>query len=151
MKTAVKTKRLLKLADFLEKLPRKRFGYDTWISSPEDLLAKGTEDDLKNCGTTACALGWACVMPEFRRLGLRMVDFEPCTQTSACPLGAAQEIFGLTLDESSYLFVPNNYNGWKESPLERNATAKQVARHIRKFATRRAQGLPIAGLDEQQE
>lgn len=61
-------RRLLKLASFLEKLPRRRFDYETWGRS------KKTTDTLAvdRCGTAGCALGWACSMPEFRKLGLRL-------------------------------------------------------------------------------
>ncbi len=59
-------RRLLKLADFLESLPRNRFCLERWVG-------RGWEGkpDL-SCGTTACALGWATTIPEFRKLGVRM-------------------------------------------------------------------------------
>lgn len=46
--------RLLKLAEFLEtSVPNEEFDLGSW-----------------RCGTTACAVGWACTMPEFTQQGL---------------------------------------------------------------------------------
>lgn len=59
-------RRLLKLADFLETIPETRFDLRTWVGDSW----KGKQD--LSCGTTACALGWACTMPEFRKLGVRL-------------------------------------------------------------------------------
>jgi len=53
-------RRLLKLADKLEGLNRAEFHMGMW----------GVEDEKSPCGTAACALGWAGLMPEFRRVGL---------------------------------------------------------------------------------
>lgn len=47
--------RLLKLAEFLRTVPSDKFNMETF-SSP--------------CGTTACAAGWACEIPSFKRAGL---------------------------------------------------------------------------------
>lgn len=138
--------RLLKLADFLEKLPRKKFDYDHWAG--RDWEGKC---DL-SCGTTDCALGWATTMPLFRRLGLRL-GFEPnkgpypqiiygqCKNHYA----ATKNIFNLTNDDTNFLFIPWLYRNistpWlveyqsdyfaKTFPSGlKLATPKQVARHI---------------------
>lgn len=132
--------RLLKLAAFLEKLPRKRFdyasvvGYD-WQGKP----------DL-SCGTTACAIGWAAAMPQFQKLGLKL-DFDPVYGNSRLEGGVAKgkynpgtAIFEISDDEWDYLFQP----GWNltddagtDLPLpvapDADATPKQVAKHIRRF------------------
>lgn len=63
---AVGNRRLVKLAAFLEKLPRNRFDYSRFIGADWE----GGQN--LECGTTACALGWAATMPEFRRLGVRL-------------------------------------------------------------------------------
>jgi len=47
--------RLLRLAEFLATVPRKRFDMGKWV-----------------CGTTACAAGWAHNIPEFREAGYRL-------------------------------------------------------------------------------
>lgn len=53
--------RITQLADFIEKLPPKRFEISTW-ASPVDDHSKSlkTVGELKhNCGTCACIGGWA--------------------------------------------------------------------------------------------
>ena len=131
--------RLLKLADFLETLPPERFDYSDWVG----WNWKG--DQTLSCGTPACALGWAAAMPEFRELGLQLI---------ACPAAfrdgvigkiglkddpdcgaehASAVIFGLSEDEHDYLFVPD----WSND-LDENASAKEVADHIRRFVEERS-------------
>lgn len=131
--------RLLKLADFLETLPRKRFDYDTWVGNDW----KGAPD--LSCGTTACALGWATTMPELRAEGLHLsgtptygwVTHEP---TGATGEDAAMEVFGLDYDEAVYLFCPlsdhPNPTVKRDAPAEM-ATPKQVAKHIRRYVKER--------------
>lgn len=51
--------RLLKLADFLETVDEEHFN-----------LAK------VGCGTTGCAIGWACYIPEFRDAGFKLVYYD---------------------------------------------------------------------------
>src|SRR5260370_769502 len=60
--------RLLRLASYLEKLPRDKFRFDSWIQFEGSDLYNNDEF----CGTKACALGHAALMPEFRQLGLRI-------------------------------------------------------------------------------
>lgn len=58
-------RRLLKLADFLEKLPKLK-GFD--------MGSFGTEisDGQPACGTSSCAAGWAASIPSFRRAGYHL-------------------------------------------------------------------------------
>jgi hypothetical protein len=140
MNRATSDRRLLKLADFLEALPRKRFNYDRWVG----MDWQGALD--LSCGTTACALGWAATMPAFRRAGLILnrdcvgnevtLKHDPGTY----PAAAAAEVFGLLEREAYFLFYPSYpswSNGERQSP-DRNSTPKQVARHIRRFVRERA-------------
>ena len=70
--------RLTKLADFMDALPAAAAGHFTmrsWMRhdglhdfAPEVI----TEAALMDCGTTACAAGWACSVPEFRAAGFGM-------------------------------------------------------------------------------
>lgn len=152
MNRATSNRRLLKLADFLDALPRKRFNYEVWVGQDW----QGAPD--LSCGTTACALGWAATMPEFRRLGLKLdrSDRDPASGfiapwmsggTVKLPTGevgeeAAAEVFGLTFDEACYLFDPSTDLYYAESaPLspDEHATAKRVARHIRQFVEHRTE------------
>jgi hypothetical protein len=137
-------RRLLKLAEFLEQLPRKRFNFGDWVG-PDWKGAKNL-----SCGTTACALGWATAIPEFRRLGLALFPYENMDgQIQGGHIGlthddmageheAAEHVFGLDVENGEFeqLFMPTDdgYDG--TSGLPASATAKQVARHIRAFVKR---------------
>lgn len=112
--THVHKKRLLKLADFLDKLPNKKFNYGFWLSD-------------SGCGTVGCSLGWACTMDAFKRLGAGIIDdvpgfTRPSGQKNA--YGIALHLFGVSDEEFMFLF---------KHPEGTRATSKQAARHIRKF------------------
>lgn len=136
--------RLLRLAAFLRELPAKRFDYNFFVGDGW----KGAQD--LSCGTTACAIGWAATMPEFRRRGLRLigtsaaVDYQGQEGGSGCADGTVEDrhtfmsgvqagnrIFYLTEDEGHYLFYPRD-NEWK-------ASAKHVAAKIEEFVRRRSE------------
>ena len=128
---ATHKRRLLMVADLLDKLPRKRFDYAVWVG--DDWEGK---PDL-SCGTTACALGWATTIPALRRAGLRLfyrrVGLRGSRDVGMGYLGylsseskAAKAVFGLDREELIFLFTPSG-------PLAADSTPKQVARHIRKF------------------
>lgn len=55
------TQRLKTLADFLLTVPEKQFDIEIWHRENE-------------CGTVACAAGWACTIPEFNAAGLRLMS-----------------------------------------------------------------------------
>lgn len=131
----VGNRRLLKLADFLRTIPSERFYYGAWSVSdvgPEEW--KKGEKKL-TCGTAACALGWATAIPTFKRAGLKLVpglvklDHKDGTCESGFDAGAS--FFGITLEESDYLFSPSDGEG--------NSTPKQVACKIEKFVKNRIQ------------
>lgn len=117
--------RLLKLAAYLETVPRKRFDFTRWLD--EDATAT-------SCGTRACAMGHAAMMPMFRRLGLRIV---PCLshpdarrlkldgETNAIFIAA--RLFGISGYEAERLFTC----GYR-------ATPKQVAKNMRDFVAGRS-------------
>lgn len=125
-KLTVGQKRLLKLADYLETVPRKLFNMDCW----------GVE---RTCGTTGCALVHACFIPSFRRAGLRFLENELYDNEPQYyfveykGLGneyAAQSFFELNYAETTHIFY--NYG-------EGNPTPKQWAKRIRTFVEK---GLP---------
>lgn len=67
--------RLLKLADFLEKqVPADKFAMHSWYKpSPSNFNKNWSASDIEalgGCGTSACALGWATAIPEFKDAGL---------------------------------------------------------------------------------
>lgn len=120
-------KRLMLLANFLEKLPEGRFDYSRWVGNDWE----GREDF--SCGTTACAFGWAATLPELREAGLRayksgwengfistitlMEGINPSDVTYDFELvrKAGKEIFDLNTDEFEYLFIPReNQDSYEE-------------------------------------
>ena len=71
-------RRMMKLVEYMESLPKsanRHFDMQMYFihrgDHEHDISDKPTVEDLHTCGTTACAAGWACTMPYFRRLGLR--------------------------------------------------------------------------------
>lgn len=134
---AVNRNRLLHLAAFLRALAPERFYYGTFIG----LDWEGRPD--LSCGTTACALGWAAAMPEFRALGVqwskggmyRFSDFTVHGRTEDWA-SVSKFLFGLTYDEAEFLFQPaasvELFGTARVAPPHR-ATAKQVANHVVRF------------------
>lgn len=132
------TKRLLKLADFLEKLPRKKFQFDTLVEGPDKPRA-----DF-GCGSVGCAIGWAPVcFPrslEYRTLGKRSYNhFIVAIKGRSLPKWSsgfslvAQGFFGLDSREADGLFNPRSQEEIGERLLDFDATPKQVAALIRRF------------------
>lgn len=122
-------RRLLKLAEFLETVPRDRFDYSKWASSEW-----GGKKDL-SCGTTACALGWATAMPMFQKIGLKLTRDEDgyvfvVDSSGREGFKAAEAAFDVTWQASAYLFDPYY------SKLGLHASPKAVAAHIRAFVER---------------
>ncbi len=143
-------RRLLVLADFLDALPPRRFDYSSWVG----MDWKGLPD--LSCGTTACALGWATAIPEFQALGLRLVKTDLSHSFSRVMLGdyntnssAAAIVFGITSDEADYLFLPGELppyerrSGKLEESPDAEASAKDVAQHIRDFVAETRPEVPV--------
>jgi hypothetical protein len=123
------TERLLRLAEFLEKLPPKKFYFGTWVK------------EWKNeCGTVCCAIGWCpVVFPE---------HFKWCYDTTnvlfrrgndwMIAAWHSEDFFDLTDDEFSHLFHPNAqeqvFGGRK---LDERSRPKTVAANIREFVNRK--------------
>jgi hypothetical protein len=139
--------RLERLAAFLEALPPERFEFERWVGKDW-----GGKEDL-SCGTTACALGWATTIPEFRELGLRLrlrsdgsgvvaMEYKNIEHGWDPAHDAAEKVFGLDFWQAEHLFVPGSSPG----SLPRNATATQVAAHIRAFVEEQRQLTKISGI-----
>lgn len=131
----MRTDRLLKLADFLETVPRKAFNIGAWeqskVNKPEGKIPG-------ECGFAGCAVGWAVHAKLFR--GLKFIpnpygwDENDITPSYAGQEGfeAAEKLFDISgieagdgWDASRHLFSPGTY---KNDP-----TPKQVAKRICKF------------------
>lgn len=99
-------RRLNVLADFMDALPpasRKHFDMDDFLTHegtgthPWMAKDKLNLDDLHTCGTSACAFGYACVVPSFRKAGL-YIDGHGYYSINA------YEFFDLHGDDGHYLF-----------------------------------------------
>ena len=141
-------RRLLKLAAKLRTVDKDHFRYSRWGGVNES----GVPDV---CGTNGCAIGWASTMPEFRRLGLRLVsgsgaknDWDQPTyprlagyETSGLEGTwdeAAMHVFKLSKDEAQFLFLPNDRSSsfvWKAPGPSASPIA--VAEHIERFVAER--------------
>ncbi len=124
---AIHKKRLLKLADFLSKLPESKFN----LSVITDDLDKPTVE--KSCKIAACAMGWCpIVFPRLMRYFHRQTSdhLEVCLKDNKRRrtenYSAVKHIFGLNGDQSSYLFSPLEYHYDKSG-------VKNVVKRIRKF------------------
>jgi hypothetical protein len=135
---AIYKKRLLTLAKFLRTVPKKRFNMGFWAAGK--FCGKVNEPEHNQCGTAACAMGWACTIPEFRRAGLKLIDsrfddgYSIPVYKEHAEFDAARKFFGLPefgvvprtdgTYVSSYLFGGDNVN----SPI---AAAKRIERYIK--------------------
>lgn len=146
----VHKKRLLKLADFLDKLPRKKFNFTEVVSGKE------TPNKTLTCGSQACAIGWCPVVfprlteyhatlgwpitSSFLVVKMKGWNFSGGSISSIEQVGRA--LFGLSSPEAYALFVPSR-GEWQcvearrlgLKPLGGEATPKQVAWNMRKLVS----------------
>lgn len=78
MTEAVHIERLRALYAMIAGIPEERIELETWRSrvvkpNDPDWSKEVTNKDLlsQDCGTLACAVGWACAHPEFQKQGLK--------------------------------------------------------------------------------
>lgn len=133
--------RLLKLADFLEKLPRKKFDYDV-VTRGEDIPRKELD-----CGTVGCAIGWCPVVFPIQLKYRRRERFElgPMIYNKeglnfgfreSKPTPPVREFFGVSLEESQALFNPYRQEARYAlgmRAVNEKSTPKAVAKNIRLF------------------
>ena len=114
------------MADFLDKLPKKKFNFRRVVTQYED-----------GCGTVCCAIGWLPkVFPRKWGWGINpwsVMDIFDKSQGYYSGHSGTMAFFNLSLGQYAYLFLPN-YNS---KSLSVNTTAKIVARRIRKFVKER--------------
>lgn len=95
--------KLLKLAAFLKRVPKRKFKMDWWAYSRRPMADKPV------CATKACALGWATAIPEFNRAGLELRAYVGNDSAMVCfgdetGFEAGSKFFDLTEDQAGYLF-----------------------------------------------
>ncbi len=130
MKTSTKVKRLLKLADYLDGIERKKFVF-------HERFNNGKASKL-------CLLGTAGTMISFRRSGFKTIakedqsyrieiDDAPLIRGELAPVA---EFFGITEYDANELFSPYNWSEPGTGPVwypSVNPTPKQVAKGLRNF------------------
>ncbi len=120
--------RLNKLADFLITVPPERFDMSHWLSIND------FDQSTLECGTAACAGGWACSIPEFRKAGLKLIKSNlVCVQAYGCEWipeyegyfadDAMRKFFDLDKMQTDSIFMPGGY--------DRPPTPAEVAAKIR--------------------
>lgn len=143
-------KRLLILADKLEEVSERSFNLAKWINyrrtyrvavapllSNSVLKADLKPEEFEECGTSACAVGWAGTIPQFQKLGFTMDIREAFCDPAPSFQGhrgwyATHAFFDLNWDSAHSLFSKNSpaYRG-------QEATPKFVAQVIRDFVQAR--------------
>ena len=118
-------KRLAILERFLRKeVPPRRFDMLTWISGAKFCGIVAPPEALhKECGSTACALGWATTIPAFKRAGLRFDGgspyfLPPDTKYGSYSFNAGAAFFHIRIEDANYLFEPSCYPTLNTTPTE---------------------------------
>lgn len=123
MLSKLAVRRLTKLADYMDGLPKsanEHFDMGAlWFehegAHKHKLPQILDRSALRHCGTTACAAGWAAVMPEFKKQGFGLTR-------DGRFLIERREFFDIDVyqDDALFFYAPAN-------------TPKQWAKHCRKF------------------
>ena len=105
---AESVRRLRVLSAFLLTVPEENFHLNSWASAENTLQ----ELEQHACGTTACAVGWAATIPEFKALGLELHIHPEVSYPSFSGfegMFAAQKFFGIPVETCDYLFLASRY------------------------------------------
>lgn len=105
--------RLRVLAKYLKTVPEKHFDIDIIAEEDGGKIINGAIREV-GCGTAACAMGWIPSIPEFRKLGARLI-FQPY---GTCfryrdrdgDYSSAAALFRISHDQSHHLFNPDSYD-----------------------------------------
>lgn len=115
--TRTSIRRLTKLADLLETIPRKEYDHSRYFNE---------------CGAPACALGYATTIPSFRKAGFRREPkirgrtyYYATLEGSRNPL-IASAFFRISVREASVLF-------WGTHPRTPKQEAKLIRNVIKKY------------------
>lgn len=122
--------RLQYLANFLLRLPPNKFNLYGWRQKslddeteedydefdPEQISAYSDASLLdEDCGTTGCAVGWACALPSFNAEGLRWARLTPEYEDAKHEMfwsgwNAVANFFDISYSEAHRLFSSSAYN-----------------------------------------
>jgi len=139
---AINSKRLLKLADFLDELPPSHFDFTK-------VRVTGQKTEHNECGTVGCAVGWcptvfprACRItkmfksawePNVSRVGRMNVDGKSMLVDIGSHGEIADRLFSLPIGHGFALFTHEEMSPASGSELPASATPKQVAARIRTY------------------
>ena len=118
--------RLTKLADHLVKNVRhKAFNMNTWCYYDEE-----------SCGTAACALGHAAMIPSFRRAGLKLSESSSREPEHNGVHGylAGASFFGIDYWQSDWIFNPMWYRANHPTRFEVAKRIRDVIKTLKKRA-----------------
>lgn len=129
-------RRLLKLARFLQNLPRRKFHIAAWVT-------KFSDRGGAKCGTVCCAWGWGpAVFPRLVKWVSRSTwgenDLVPCVVGRDAPEGYSEtltqlaDFFSIPEHDADRLFYADAYQPLDEDEV----TPKMVARRIRELVAR---------------
>lgn len=133
--------RLLKLASLLDANADNptgvKFSLHTWGEIDQLDFEKTPEGNIPlDCGTTACAIGLACISGAFADDGLtfRLTskshgmgnNFSPLYQEHR-EFAAVREFFGLKFEDAHYLFLDDSYPAdFRKGAVGERAVAKRI-------------------------
>lgn len=124
--------RLTTLVALLATVPPEKFDMTNWRQETQDDDGGGpnlgesllTDKKLRDpgCGTSGCAVGWACALPAFKRQGLKWSDGTPAFNGYR-GWSAVTEFFELGREQADRLFSDECYK-------ECHPTTEDVAARI---------------------
>lgn len=124
-------RRLLKLADFLAKLP------DNCEFDMDD-FARDIENGQPKCGTPACAAGWGAVIPAFQRAGYRLTRYQHGCVTptfdGATGFDALRQFFDMTDYEVTKAFDNYDPDTEEKQPDDPKAAAERIRNLVKHAA-----------------
>lgn len=138
--------RLTILAKFLETVQDNKLDMLSWRSNDSEKSYEVFDNDLiHDCNTTACAMGWACTIPEFKEAGLSystilgtVVYYQKrpnsFSERQYTAYDAAQKFFDLKdYTTATYLFSPLRYVSIEDNREERPVHKSEVIERINKL------------------
>lgn len=130
--------RLKELQNVLNSVPEDQFDLGVWIEGV-DKEGKKSSELIGHCGTSACAVGWACTHPKFNEQGLKYGIDDPVWEKVYTPMyngksswDAVGEFFGISYQLSDLLFDEGSYYDvfWCEDAGKVDVKPKDVANRI---------------------
>ena len=95
--------RLKELTKLLSTIPETNFDLDAW-SGGENLIGV-EQQNLIECGTVCCAVGWACSHPPFIEQGLHWGKYDYPTYEEYSSWNAVVAFFDIPREIAEYLFL----------------------------------------------